>query len=276
MNTFHNKNLHNIYLQKKYYGHIFLMPPDHYAEALKKLYWKIKSSGGPKTLNELKKFALEEVKKVSIGMKSKKQRGDSELTKDEVLKILKAVHDIINPLIVKINQNFKNERRQNYENNEKYMEIIRKFEQHKINLINFTIRSICKTMKIRYSILQSTILNLIQKGDKEVITCVNNFSTIGGSFALAPKNLTNEDILDILKKYYNYMVYMINNNKKSEVVKYLLIVINDIIYEDYGLEEEQIFAYIQEHNLMSKIEISNYVNLIKKTITDNINLLFDI
>ena len=73
------------------------------------------------------------------------------LLKEDLIKIFKAVYDVINPILVKINQNFKNERRKNYEDNKKYLSIIKTFEQQKSNLITFTIRSICKAMKIKFS-----------------------------------------------------------------------------------------------------------------------------
>lgn len=282
MSMFYGKNVQNIYLQKKYYGHIFLMPPENYIEYLKKLYVKFKHSKGPKSIVELKKFALEEAKKASAGLNFKKKKKSGEesviMRKEDIIKLLKAVYDIIDPHLVKINHNFKNERRRCYEDNDKYMEIIKTFEQQKINLITFTLKSVCKVMKLQYSVVQESVFHYIQKNDEGVINMVNSFTKIGKIFALAPKKLTTEEVLDILKFYSENLTYLVINSHsgRNEYTKYTLIFINDLIYENYGLEEEQIFAYIDENNLADNSEINNILISIRTLIKDNLCLLFDL
>ncbi len=60
------------------------------------------------------------------------------------------------------------------------------------------------------------------------------------------------------------------------MMKYSLIFISDIIYENYGMEEEQVFACIEEKNLKQNNEINIYFNEIKNMIQNNLNLLFDL
>jgi len=225
---------------------------------------------------------LEEAKKTSstVKLKNSKKSHDEPniLMKENVIKILNAVYDIIDPLIVKINQNFKNERRKFYEENNKYLEIIKTFEKQKTNLITFTLKSVCKAMKVKYSTLQESVFNYIQKQDEEVIMKINSFQKIGKVFALAPKKLAIQDVLDILKLYYENLNYMIYNSDhgRNEYVKYALVLINDLIYENYGLEEEQIFAFIEERNLIENSEINGKLTMIQNMIKCNIGILFDI
>lgn len=285
MSQFYGKNFQNFYMQKNYYGHIFLMPPEHYVDFLKKVYSKFKNLNGPKTLFELKRLALEEAKKASTNLNIKKERKNSDnkngsnlLSKEDVVKILRAIYDIIDPLLVKINQNFKNERRKNYEDNEKYLEIIKSFEKQKVNLITFTIKSVCKRLGIRYSLLQESVFKYISINDEDVISKVNSFTKIGKVFALAPKKLSIDEILDILKIYYENLNYMIINSDsgKNEYSKFALTLINDLIYENYGLEEEQIFAFIEERNLTDHKEISNTLGMIQNMIRNNLTIIFEL
>jgi hypothetical protein len=281
MSQFYGRNFHNFYMQKNYYGHIFLMPPEHYVEFLKKVYSKFKNNNGPKTLFELKRLALEEAKKASTNLNIKKESkssGEHILSKEDVIKILKAIYEIIDPLLVKMNQNFKNERRKNYEDNDKYLEIIKSFEKQKVNLITFTIKSVCKRLGLRYSVLQESVFKYIQNNEEDVISKVNSFTKIGKVFALAPKKLSTEDIIDILKIYYENLNFMILNSDsgKNEYSKFSLTLINDLIYENYGLEEEQIFAFIEERNLTENKDISITLGLIQNAIRSNLSILFEL
>ena len=282
MSQFYGRNFQNFYLQKNYYGHIFLMPPEHYVEFLKKVYNKFTHMKGPKTLHEFKRLALEEAKKTTSTITSKNIKKTKDvpdcLQKEDVIKILKAVYVIIDPLIVKINQNFKNERRKNYEDNDKYLDIIRTFEKQKVNLITFTLKSVCKVMKVKYSSLQESVFKYIQKEEEEIINIVNSFTKIGKVFALAPKKLTTDEIIEILKIYYENLNYMIINSEqgKNEYAKYALVLINDLIYENYGLEEEQIFAFIDDRNLTENTQVNNTLSSIQNMVKSNIGILFNL
>jgi len=94
--------------------------------------------------------------------------------------------------------------------------------------------------------------------------------------ALAPKFINEVEIIEILKTYYDNLKYLINNSKENEMMKYSLIFISDIIYENYGMEEEQIFACIEEKKLKENKEVNYYFNEIKMMIQSNLNLLFDL
>ena len=279
MNNFYSRNFQNFCSQKRYYGNMFLIPQENYVEFLKEVYIKFKNTKGLKSLYELKRLALREAQKATSGMifKDNINSSSKKLLKEDLIKIFKAVYDVINPILVKINQNFKNERRKNYEDNKKYLSIIKTFEQQKSNLITFTIRSICKAMKIKFSQLQEKIKFYIQANDQEVITLINSFVKIGKMFALAPKNLTVDEVKEMLQTYFDNLNYMINNSQSDKKnLKFSLVFINDIIYENFGLEEEQIFAFIQDKNLSENIEIGELLKAIQDLILRNFSNLFDI
>ena len=278
MSQFFSRNLQNMYTHKKYYGHTFLMPPDYCIEALRKAYHRFRNAKGPKTLSEFKRLALEEAKKKTTSKVDFKKEERKVLQREDVLKILEAVYEIVNPLLVKVNQNFKNERRKHYEDNDKYLEIIKTFENQKMNLINFTLKSICKAMRVSYLNLQESTFQYVEKNDYEVIDKINSFSKMGKVFALAPKKLSIEEILEILKIYYDNLNYMVlnSNSKKNEYTKYALVLLNDLIYENFGLEEEQIYAVIEEKKLCDNSEITHILNLIEECIKSNIGLLYDL
>lgn len=254
-------------------------------------FLKYKFSYGTKNITELKKFALEEAKKISSiinknknndknSKKSKKRKeeviNNTGIEKELLKKLLNSLYDIVNPLLIKLHLNFKNERRKNYEDNEKYLEIIKCYEQQKMNLLTYTIKSICKMVNIQFSSFQKNIFNYIETKDIEIINILNSFCNLGKLTALAPKFIDEGEIIEILKTYYDNLTYLINNSKESEMMKFSLIFINDIIYENYGMEEEQIFACIEEKKLMNNKEVNYYFNQIKKMIHNNLNLLFDL
>lgn len=283
MNTFYTKNFQHFCTQKRYYGHIFLIPPENYFEFLKEVYAKLKNTKGHKSLYELKRLALREAQKATSAMIFKENTNSSsknsrKITKEDLIKIFAAVYDIINPLLVKINHNYKNERRKNYSDNEKYLSIIKTFEQQKSNLITFTVRSICKAMRIKLTHLQEKVASCIKSNDLEVIAVLNSFVKIGKMFALAPKNLGLDEIKDILRTYLDNLKYLIENSKNDNKknVKYSLVLINDIIYENFGLEEEQIFAFIQDRNLNENREIGELLKSIQDLTIQNFSNLFDI
>ena len=97
-------------------------------------------------------------------------------------------------------------------------------------------------------------------------------------FALAPKNLGLDEIKDILRTYLDNLKYLIENSKNDSKknVKYSLVLINDIIYENFGLEEEQIFAFIQDRNLNENREIGELLKSIQDLTIQNFSNLFDI
>jgi hypothetical protein len=278
MSQFFSRNMQNLYTNKKYYGHTFLLPPDYSIEALKKAYYRFRQLNGPKTLNEFKRLALEEAKKKAT-YKMNYQKKEREIMKpDDVLKIISAVYDIISPLIVKVNQNFKNERRKNYQDNEKYLEIIKTFENQKINLINFTLKSICKATKVSYINLQESTFYYVEQNHQEICDKINSFSKIGKVFAIAPKKVTVEEIIEILKTYCDNLNYMVqnSNNGTNEYTKYALILLNDLIFENYGIEEEQIYVYISDKNLTENPEIKNILKMIETSVQNNFGLLYDL
>ena len=117
-------------------------------------YYKYKFSNGPKNLTEFKKLALEEAKKISsiikneISKKNKKKKKESEnndviIDKDILKKNLLYLYDIVNPLLTKLHLNFKNERRKFYEEEDKYLEIIKKYEVQKMNIISYACSISC-------------------------------------------------------------------------------------------------------------------------------------
>ena len=164
-----------------------------------------------------------------------------------------------------------------YEDNAAYFEVIKKFELQKVKLLNYTIKSIAKVMKIRYKTLQRSVFHCLEKKDKEIQDVVNSFADIGKSFALAPKYLNAEGVLEILKTYYENLKFLINSSEKSEILNYSLIVMNDLVYENFGLEEEQVLAVISEKKLAeTNKEVNLYLNMIKTLVVDNIYNLFDI
>lgn len=250
-------------------------------------YLKYRFTTGSKNLTELKKFALEEAKKISTLIKNnksskntRKQRESEEsiqiIEKPLLKKLLSSLFDIINPLLIKLHLNFKNERRKNYEDNEKYLEIIKAYEQQKMNLLTYTIKSICKMVNLQFSTFQKNIFNYIEKNDLEVINIINSFCNLGKLSALAPKFVDESEIIEILKTYYDNLKYLIANSQENEMMKYSLIFISDIIYENYGMEEEQIFACIEEKKLMENKEVAFYFKEIQVMIQNNLNLLFDL
>ena len=94
-----------------------------------------------------------------------------------------------------------------------------------------------------------------------------------------PKNIDKAEIKDVLNRYFKYLDYMIKNNNKntSDLLKYALIVVNDIIYEHFGLEEEQIFAILKENNNFNNdSEIKSLLDKIKLLVTNNLETIFEI
>jgi len=248
---------------------------------------KYRYTTGPKNLTELKKFALEEAKKISSLIKNSKtskctkRRSESEennkiIEKPLLKKLLLSLFDIINPLLIKLHLNFKNERRKNYQDNAKYLEIIKAYEQQKMNLLTYTIKSICKMVNLQFSTFQKNIFSYIEKNDEEVIRIINSFCNLGKLSALAPKFVDESEIIEILKNYYDNLKYLIENSQENEMMKYSLIFISDIIYENYGMEEEQIFACIEEKKLTENKEVCYYFKEIQDMIQNNLNLLFDL
>jgi hypothetical protein len=250
-------------------------------------YLKYRFATGPKNLTELKKFALEEAKKISSLIKNSKnskctkRRSESEennkiIDKPLLKKLLLSLFDIINPLLIKLHLNFKNERRKNYQDNGKYLEIIKAYEQQKMNLLTYTIKSICKMVNLQFSTFQKNIFSYIEKNDLEIIRIINSFCNLGKLSALAPKFVDESEIIEILKNYYDNLKYLIENSQENEMMKYSLIFISDIIYENYGMEDEQIFACIEEKKLMENKEVCYYFKEIQVMIQNNLNLLFDL
>jgi hypothetical protein len=279
MSTKKSKSFNQIYLQKKYYGHIFLMPPTPYVDFLKKIYDKYKGSNGPKNLMEFKKLALEEVKKVADKVPCRKSKtttdkGESIIQKDDVIKLFKAIYCIIDPILLKLNQTYKNERRKHYNNNDKYLEIIKAFIEQKQNIILYTMKQVCKLKRIKYTTLQTSLFHYLGLGDNDIQDIVNSFTRAGKNFTIAPKRLEYSDILDILKFYNDNLTYIIQNHRYSGMVKYSLIFINDLIYENFGLEEDQVFAFINENEIINNGDINYYVSTIKQIIIDNLTNLF--
>ena len=282
MNSYSNRNKY-AFGNKSAFNHMFIIPPNQYVNFMKRVYTKFKNSNVPKTLRELKRLALEEAKivskKIIVGKKgtsASSQNTEQKMEKEDVIKVLKGVFDIINPMFIKINNNFKNERRKVYENDEEYINTIKSFELKKIELIKYILRKTCEMMKISYFTLQKYVLYFIEKNDDDIITLINSFSKVGKSFALAPKHLGESEIIEILKTYYTHFEYFVNSKNKNNVLKYALVLINDIIYSIFGLEEEQIYLKIQEMEYTEKnMEIKKYVSLIQELMLENIFELFE-
>lgn len=280
MNSY--SNFKNYYLHKKYYGHVFLMPPEKYINFLKTIYDKFKHTSGPKTLIELKRLAIQEAKKVAKSentnsKKFKRRKENTNPSKEEIITFLKAVYNILNPLLVKVNHNFKNERRKHFEDNMKYMEIIKQFTAQKETAITHTLKSMCKAMNLSMNTVQNKLhdyLNADKENEDELSKTLNMFKQAGKMFVLAPKGLTLDEIKDILKFYWDNLSFILSSNN-SHMKKHALVLINDIIYENFGLEEEQIFTYIEEKKLTDNPQVNEYVTKIKNIIRNNYNSLFD-
>ena len=150
---------------------MFLIPPENYIEHLNNLYQKY---GGSriKTLKEFKKLALAEAKKVSqvLGKINKESRMEVILAKDIILNVLQSTYESINSIFIRINHNYKNERRRVYDNNTEYMDVIKKYEQNKIKLFKYTIRNVCKELKISFESLQKSIFYYLELKDKDVVS----------------------------------------------------------------------------------------------------------
>jgi hypothetical protein len=250
-------------------------------------YFKYKFSNGPKNLMEFKKLALEEAKKIStiikneISKKNKKKKKSTEnediiIDKDILKKILLYLFNIINPLLTKLQLNFKNERRKYYKEEDKYLEIIKKYEEQKMNIITYAIKSICKMVNFQFSILQKNIFNYIERNDIDIKNIINSFSNLGKISVIAPKYITEKEVKDVLKTYYDNLKYMLENYNENEMIKFSFIFISDIIYENYGIEEEQIFSCIEEKNMLRNNEIKFYFEEIRIMMQKNLNILFDI
>ena len=248
-------------------------------------YLKYKSISGTKNLGELKKLALEEAKKISSILNNKKNKNarqqtgkDQNLTinKEFLLKILSSIYDIINPHLTKLNLTFKNERRKFYKIDEKYLEIVKSYEQQKINLLTFAIKSFCKMVNLEFSTFKKNILSFLEKNDIEIINKINSFRNLGKLSVFAPQYIDENEIEEIVKSYYENLKKLISQSKDNEMTKFSFILISDIIYENYGIEEEQIFACIEERKFTENKEIEFYFNSIKKMMQENFNFLFDI
>jgi hypothetical protein len=263
------KSLTNYYLHKKYYGNIFLQSHSPYIEFMKKVLEKYKNSDLPKTLQELKRLALEEAKKISG---KNKNEGDTNITKDLLVRILKAMFVVVDPILIKINQTFKNERRKYYNDNEKYIETIKKYESQKIELISFTLRSICKYRKLKPSNISNMLFDHIKQKDQEVIEVIHSFSKAGRGVTKAPKRMDIYEIVEILKFYYENFEYLCRNS--TEMIQYSLVILNDTIYEHYGLEEEQIYSFVIENDLCEHSEIGSYLKMIKDLSVSNLQSIF--
>lgn len=263
---------------KRYFNHMFLIPPETYIENLKKIYQKYGSSK-VKTLKEFKRLALAEAKKVSqiMGKISKESRLEVILAKDIVIQVLQSTYDSLNSLFVRINHNYKNERRSVYDNNEEYMEIIRKYEINKVKLFKYTIKNVCKQVKIAFASLQRSVFHYLELKDPNVIDLINRASKIGRHFALSPNCITKDDVIEILEKYYENLKYIITNEKESDISKYAMIIICDIIYEYFGLEEEQVFSSIQERvDLKNDNDINKLLILINDLVGNNLNIIYEL
>jgi hypothetical protein len=84
--------------------------------------------------------------------------------------------------------------------------------------------------------------------------------------------MDTSEIIDILKFYYENLEYICLNS--NDVIKYSSIILNDTIYEHYGLEEEQVYSFILENELSEHNEIGSYLKMIKDLIVSNIHSIF--
>lgn len=264
---------------KRYYNHIFLIPPEQYLDTLKKFYLKFGNNMRPKTLKEFKKLALIEAKKVSQALVkiSRESRLEILLSKEVVLKVLETTFESVNGLFIKINHNFKNERRKVYNNNAEYMEVIKKFEVNKLKLFRYSIKKICKNSSISFESLQRSVFLYLDRHDNEVIDVVNSAAKLGKHFAIAPNSITLVEVEEILDKYHKNLNFILTNSKGTDVAKYSLIIVNDIVYENFGLEEEQIFNLLESRKeYKTNVKINSLLTKIKDVVSDNLSVLFEL
>lgn len=269
-----NYKFHN----KRYFNHLFMIPSENYIENLRKFYLKYGSSK-TKSLKEFKRLALMEAKKVTqiMGKVSKELRLEVILAKELVIKVLQSTYDSINNLFIRINYNYKNERRKAYDDSNEYLDIIKKYEHNKQKLFKYTVKNICKSLKIEFNTLQKSVFHYLEKEDIEISQLINKASSIGKHFAIAPHCLSTEDIIEILEKYHTNLKYIIVNENNNNISKYAMIIICDIIYEYFGLEEEQIFSCIKERTeLSSNSDIIRLLDSISDLVSNNLNLIYEL
>lgn len=283
------------YYNKRYFASSFMIPPEKYIEALKKIYKYNQSK--TKSLKEFKRLALLEAKKACtalVNLYSKKSRYQVILSKSLTTELLKSIHDTAHKLFVKINQNYKNERRKVYNNNIEYMNIIKKYELNKLKLFKHIVKSICKNTKISYENLQTSVFYYLEKNDNDIVDIINNTKNIGKSnYVIAPNKISTIEIVDILNKYYENLQYIINNavsnsdnanntinynnNSNACLIRYSLVIVSDIIYEYYGLEEEQIYEAIKINtNICTDKTVNQKLLSIKNIISNNLSSIFEL
>lgn len=255
-----------------------MIPPEQYIQRLKQFYLKF---GGvrPKSLKELKRLALMEAKKASLALMkiTKEARLEILLSKELVITILQSTFEFVNSLFIKINHNFKNERRSVYHDNKQYMDVIKEFEVKKLKLFRYSIKNFCKNSKISFDSLQRSVFMYLERNDIEIVNLVNSADKLGKHFAIAPQSITINEVIEILQKYYLHLNFILTNSKGTDISKYGLIIVNDIIYENFGLEEEQIFSLIEERTeFKDDPEIKKQLLLIKSLVTDNLSTLFEL
>lgn len=266
------------YQHRRYFPTFFNIPHEKYVDQLKKMY-KL-GQNRSRTLKDMKRLALMEATRacVAVGKVSRESRLEVILSKEIVLKILQSTIDSVHNVFIKINNTFRNERREVYEHSEQYLDVIRKYEINKQKLLRYTIKNICKKTKIEFMNLQKSVFHYIEKNDSEITEVINKFSSVGKSYALAPHLLGIKDMIEILQKYHEHLLYIINSsNDSTDITRYSIIIVSDMIYEYYGIEEEQILVSLKEKNeLKENLEIQKLLSDIKSLISNNLISLFEI
>lgn len=256
---------------------MFLIPPENYIETLKKLYQKY-GKARIRSLKEFKRLAIAEAKKVSqmLGKIQKDKRMEVILSKDIVVKVLQSTYTSINSLFIRINHNYRNERRNVYENNSEYMNIIKKYEENKLKLFKYTLRKVCEEVKISFASLQKSVFYYLDQKESDVTILIDKSSSIGKHFAIAPRNIQLEEVIEILEKYYENMNYIVCSSN-TNLIKYANILISDVIYEYYGIEEEQVFLLLNEReDIKNNLKVVSILNKIALLVGKNIDKIYEI
>jgi hypothetical protein len=157
------------------------------------------------------------------------------------------------------------------------MEVIKKFEVNKLKLFRYSIKKICKSSSISFESLQRSVFLYLDRNDGEVVRIVNSAARLGKHFAIAPNSVSLVEVEEILEKYFNNLNFIMTNSKGTDVAKYSLIIVNDIIYENFGLEEEQIYNLLESRKeYKNNNKIIEYLNKIKDLVSDNLSGLFEL
>ena len=223
-------------------------------EAMKKIYAKMKAKYGPKMLYELKVLALESAKKEFSNFPSqieKNGRLESLLSKADTLIVLGHIFKVVDPLFAKLTNSYRSERRECL-GTKYYLDIIKEFEVKKVKIFSFSLKSVCKLHAIKSSDFIKSYNKHVTTKDSEIMESAKKISKLGNKFAIPPKSLNDEEVVEILEFYLDNAIKLTENN--SALRLFVLPITDDLTYQAYGLEAEQINSYLDKNNTVETNE----------------------